>query len=116
MRIIMMTGEVNGIIESHHEREPSGLLITYCIITIASISGTVTGNMNCCVSASLSTADPIAANIAPYSRYPPMKKNRNERIINGKLMEAMASKIWFAVSLPVSASRLADWSSPGFSG
>ena len=40
---------------------------------IETISGAVTGSINCWASASLSEAEPIAANNAPYNKYPPMK-------------------------------------------
>ena len=60
---IITIGEVSGIIEHQKERELSG----FCIVPMATMSariiGIVTGSMNCWVSVSLSTADPIAAKI-----------------------------------------------------
>ena len=74
IRIIIAIGEVNGIIDSHTDNELSGLLITKFIeITKVKISGRVMGSMNCCVSVSLSTADPTSANTALYSIYPNRK-------------------------------------------
>ena len=63
--IIMAIGEVKGIIDSHIDKVLSGLLtITDCDSMIVKMSGMVTGSINCCVSVSLSTADPTAANNA----------------------------------------------------
>ena len=60
---IITIGEVRGIMEHHKESWLSG----FCIVPIATISpriiGIVTGSMNCWVSVSLSTADPIAAKL-----------------------------------------------------
>lgn len=67
IRIIMIIGEVKGIIESQKATGPLGLLITKLLMSKANTSGIVMGNMNCCVSASLSTAEPTAANNAAYS-------------------------------------------------
>ena len=61
---IMAIGDVKGMMEAQKTRGPSGLLMIYGIRTMARMSGTVMGNMNCWVSASLSTAEPMAANIA----------------------------------------------------
>jgi hypothetical protein len=70
---IITMGDVRGIIENQKEIELSG----FCIVPIATKSprmiGIVTGSINCCVSVSLSTAEPIAANIEAYSRYPVIK-------------------------------------------
>ena len=61
IRAIITIGEVNGI--SEHQKESE--LSEFCIVPIATINaniiGIVTGSINCCVSVSLSTADPIAA-------------------------------------------------------
>ena len=64
MRIIMMMGDVSGMMENQNAIAPCGSWITYWAITIDNISGTVNGSMNCCVSASLSTAEPTAAKSA----------------------------------------------------
>jgi hypothetical protein len=58
---IMMMGEVNGMMDSQNESGPSGLEMTYCAITKEKMMGMVMGSMNCCESASLSTAEPTAA-------------------------------------------------------
>ncbi len=55
----MTMGDVNGIIENQKAIAPSGFLITLCATIIAKISGTVMGSINCCVSVSLSTAEPM---------------------------------------------------------
>ena len=61
-RAIITIGEVKGIIENQKESELSG----FCMVPIATnkpnIIGSITGNINCWVSESVSTADPIAAN------------------------------------------------------
>ena len=64
-RIIIITGDVNGIIESHVASSLPGELITDWAMAIEKMSGIVMGNINCCVSVSLSTAEPTAANKAP---------------------------------------------------
>ena len=73
MRAIITIGEVSGIIEHQNESELSG----FCMVPIATIRariiGIVTGSINCWVSVSLSTADPIAAKTDAYRRYPVMK-------------------------------------------
>ena len=73
IRATITIGEVRGIIEHQKERELSG----FCIVPMATISariiGIVTGSINCWVSVSLSTADPIAAKIDAYRRYPVIK-------------------------------------------
>ena len=68
IRAIITMGEVSGIIEHQNESGLSG----FCMVPIATIKpsmiGMVTGSINCCVSVSLSTADPIAANTEAYKR------------------------------------------------
>ena len=66
-------GDVSGIMDNQKAIDPSGLATTDCASTKDRIKGMVIGNINCWVSASLSTADPMAAKRAPYKRYPPMK-------------------------------------------
>ncbi len=74
IRTIITTGEVSGIIDSQKAIGPSGLFTTAELAnTNEKISGMVTGNINCCVSDSLSTAEPMAANKALYNKYPPKK-------------------------------------------
>jgi len=70
---IMPTGEVNGIIDIHNANELSGALAISDEQIIGIISINEIGVANCCVSVSLSTAEPTAANIAEYKKYPPMK-------------------------------------------
>ena len=68
-RTIIATGAVNGIIDSQKAKELSGLLIKNANDNIyVNSRGKVIGNINCCVSVSLSTAEPTAANKALYSR------------------------------------------------
>ena len=64
----IIIGEVKGITESQKANAPSGFLIMPCAAINAMIKGTVTGNINCCVSVSLSTAEPIAANNDAYNK------------------------------------------------
>ncbi len=65
IRIIMAIGEVNGMMDNTTASVLSGLLIiTVCDSMKVNTSGRVTGSMNCCVSVSLSTAEPTAANKA----------------------------------------------------
>ena len=66
--IIMITGENKGIMESQNARFPSGSLKMAVKTIREKIRGIVTGSWNCWASASLSTADPIAANKDPYNR------------------------------------------------
>ena len=62
MRISITTGDVKGIYEKTCDTIPWGLSITVKKPTyIPTISGIKIGNINCCVSVSLSTAAPIAA-------------------------------------------------------
>ncbi len=61
-------GEVSGIMEHQNESELSGFCIVPIATINASIIGMVTGSINCCVSVSLSTADPIAAKTDAYRR------------------------------------------------
>jgi len=63
-RIIITTGEVKGIMDIQKAKLPSGSFITALSTTIDKISGTMIGSINCCVSASLSTAEPTVANNA----------------------------------------------------
>ena len=65
-RTIMITGEVKGIILIQKANVPSGLSIIGVIRTKDKISGMVMGKINCWVSASASTAEPIAANNELY--------------------------------------------------
>ena len=65
IRIIIATGEVNGIIESQNATSPEGFSITIGIHTIVIIIGIVIGNVNCCPSVSVSIREPIAPNKAP---------------------------------------------------
>ena len=58
---IIATGEVKGIIESQNPSGPSGLFIKEKLPYIPNINGNIANNVNCCVSVSLSTAEPIAA-------------------------------------------------------
>lgn len=55
------TGEVNGIIDIQKPTGPSGLLITEILPYIPNVRGRMANKVNCCVSVSLSTAEPIAA-------------------------------------------------------
>ena len=65
IRIIIAMGDVNGIIDSHTDNELSGLWITkFMEMMRVKTSGSVMGSMNCCVSVSLSTAEPTEANTA----------------------------------------------------
>ena len=77
MRAIITIGDVNGIIEPQNDK----LLLGYwnvCVINISpSIKGIVIGMISCCVSVSFSTADPMAANIDAYNKYPPKKNKIN---------------------------------------
>jgi hypothetical protein len=57
----MATGEVNGIIDNQNPKGPSGLFINEKLPYIPSINGKIANKVNCCVSVSLSTAEPIAA-------------------------------------------------------
>ena len=70
---IMPTGEVNGIIEIQKANELSGADAMSDEHTIGITKSNDIGVTNCCVSVSLSTAAPTAANIAEYKKYPPMK-------------------------------------------
>ena len=68
-RTIMATGAVNGITDNQNASELSGLLIRNEKDKIyVNNSGKVMGNINCCVSVSLSTAEPTAANNALYNK------------------------------------------------
>ena len=61
-RSIITMGEVKGISEKIMVLEPSGLVNAISATINAKTRGMVMGNMNCWVSASLSTAAPTAAN------------------------------------------------------
>lgn len=65
IRIIITTGEVNGMIEAQNAKLPCGSLIIAPNNMIENISGKVIGSWNCCASESLSTAEPTAANKEP---------------------------------------------------
>ena len=74
MRIIIAMGDVKGMIDNQTDSVLSGLLIiTDCASIKVNMSGSVTGNINCWVSVSLSTAEPTAANKALYSKKPNRK-------------------------------------------
>jgi hypothetical protein len=60
-RTIITMGLVNGIKLHHSTIRTFGLYTAICAMMMATIIGTVTGNMNCWVSVSLSTAEPMAA-------------------------------------------------------
>jgi hypothetical protein len=59
-------GEVNGIIEHHMANGPSGFSALNMPAYRAKMIIKVMGTINCCVSDSLSTADPMAANKEAY--------------------------------------------------
>ena len=67
-RTIITTGLVNGMIEPQNTNGLLGLVMAICAMKMAMIMGRVTGNMNCWVSVSLSTALPTAANMELYKR------------------------------------------------
>ena len=60
---IIATGDVNGIIDNQNPSGPSGLFMMVKLPYIPNISGMMANKVNCCVSVSLSTAEPIAAYI-----------------------------------------------------
>ena len=62
-RTIITTGLVNGIKLHQKTIGLPGFYTAVCAMMMANIMGMVTGNMNCCVSDSLSTAEPIAASM-----------------------------------------------------
>ena len=65
-RTIITIGEVSGIILNQKLILPLGEEVTtLCATTNENTNGMVMGNINCCVSVSLSTAEPTAANKAP---------------------------------------------------
>ena len=66
-RTIITMGEVKGMMLNQNAIAPSGSSITLVVATIPKIKGIVTGSINCWVSVSLSTAEPIAAKRAAYS-------------------------------------------------
>ena len=71
---IMAIGDVNGIMDNHTDMELSGLLIMkFCETIKVNINGRVIGSINCCVSVSLSTAEPTVAKMALYKKYPHRK-------------------------------------------
>ena len=63
---IITIGDVNGIIEHQNASELSGFSSMVCRAINEKINGMVIGNINCCESVSESTAEPTAANKAPY--------------------------------------------------
>jgi len=83
------------------------------ITNIAIIRGKVTGSINCWVSASLSTADPIIAKKEAYSRYPPIKKKRNMPKMRMKLTSPkeanISSRIWGSGSAKGKAEVSSCW-------
>ena len=68
IRTIMMIGEVKGIMDIQSANCPSGFSIIVVMATKEVISGSVTGSINCCMSVSASTAEPMAANMELYSK------------------------------------------------
>ena len=96
---IITTGEVRGIIENQNAIGPSGLSNAVTKTIMAAISGREIGSINCWVSDSLSTAEPIAAKRAAYNKYPKMKKNKKLPIMAGKLMESIELIIPIIISL-----------------
>ena len=64
----MITGLVKGIIDIQNAISPSGSFSTKPRAMIEMIKGMVIGNMNCCESASLSTAEPTTANSEAYRK------------------------------------------------
>ena len=64
MRASIVTGDVNGMMLSQKLSVLSGLLMVPVRDISAITSGRLTGSMNCCVSDSLSTIAPMAANMA----------------------------------------------------
>ncbi len=58
---IMATGDVNGMIDNQKPNGPSGLFIKVKLPYIPNVSGKIANKVNCCVSVSLSTAEPMAA-------------------------------------------------------
>ena len=59
--ISIATGEVNGIMDIQNANGPLGSSVMGTNNMMVKIKGMVTGNVNCCESVSLSTADPTAA-------------------------------------------------------
>src|SRR6218665_1964830 len=65
IRIIIAIGDVNGIMDNQKDNWLSGLFtIKFMDRMNVKTNGNVMGSMNCCVSVSLSTAEPTAANTA----------------------------------------------------
>ena len=60
-RMSIATGDVNGIMDIQNANGPLGSSVMGTNNMIVNINGIVTGNVNCCESVSLSTADPTAA-------------------------------------------------------
>lgn len=58
---VITTGEVNGIIDNQNAVGPSGLLIMEKLPYTPTINGIIAKRVNCWVSVSLSTAEPMAA-------------------------------------------------------
>jgi hypothetical protein len=66
-------GDVKGMMENQKATGPSGFIMAFIITMIERIRGIVIGSINCCVSVSLSAAEPTAAKRDAYRRYPPRK-------------------------------------------
>lgn len=71
-------GEVKGIMEVQKTKGDSGLFMAAKPMYNPMTRTTDKGPKNCWVSSWLSTAAPIAANMAAYNRYPPMKYRMKE--------------------------------------
>ena len=67
-RATITIGEVKGMIENQNDTDELGESITNCTAIKLKIIGIVMGKTNCCVSWSLSTAEPTAANRAAYKK------------------------------------------------
>jgi len=76
----MTIGDVNGIMEPQNTRPLSGDLYANIAMKKPIISGIVNGSISCWLSASFSTAEPIAAKRDAYNRYPKTKKRRKTTI------------------------------------
>lgn len=63
IRDIITMGEVNGMMEPQNTIEESGSRMVFVEIKYPIINGIITGVINCCESASESTALPMAAMI-----------------------------------------------------
>jgi hypothetical protein len=65
IRAIITMGDVRGMIENQTASFPEGFRKVLIMISSPMTNGIITGNMNCCVSVSLSQAAPMAANNEP---------------------------------------------------